>query len=130
MNESDADDDRTRIRPPAAADSAPEQADTRTLRVDAPPAPAPDQGNGLPVGTRLGEFEIVGMLGEGGFGIVYLALDQSLERHVALKEYMPSSLAARSTASLVQVKSERYRETFDAGIKSFVNEARLLAQFR
>ncbi len=86
-------------------------------------------GNGLAVGTYLGEFEITAMLGEGGFGIVYLATDHSLQRRVALKEYMPSALAARSALSQVQVKSERHRETFEAGRKSFVNEARLLAQF-
>ena len=84
----------------------------------------------LPDGTRLGEFEIKGLIGEGGFGIVYLAYDESLQRQVALKEYMPSSLAARSnTTATVSVKSDRHRETFQAGLKSFVNEARLLAQF-
>ncbi|MCL4699301.1 MAG: serine/threonine protein kinase, partial [Burkholderiaceae bacterium] len=87
-----------------------------------------DLGNVLPVGTRLGEFEIVSLVGEGGFGIVYLAEDHSLGRRVALKEYMPTSLAQRTEAG-VQVKSERHRETFEAGRKSFVNEARLLAQF-
>ena len=49
----------------------------------------------LPPGTRFGEFEILRVLGVGGFGIVYLAQDHSLEREVALKEYMPASLAAR-----------------------------------
>ena len=93
------------------------------------PPPVPDMGNGLAIGTRLGEFELIKLLGEGGFGIVYLATDQSLQRRVALKEYMPSSLAARFGESQVQVKSERYRETFEAGRKSFINEARLLAQF-
>jgi serine/threonine protein kinase len=84
----------------------------------------------LPDGTRLGEFEIRGLIGEGGFGIVYLAYDESLQRQVALKEYMPSSLAARaSTTATVSVKSDRHRETFEAGLKSFINEARLLAQF-
>ncbi|RZL03135.1 MAG: serine/threonine protein kinase, partial [Rubrivivax sp.] len=84
----------------------------------------------LPDGTRLGEFEVRGLIGEGGFGIVYLAYDESLQRQVALKEYMPSSLAARSsTTATVSVKSDRHRETFQAGLKSFINEARLLAQF-
>jgi hypothetical protein len=85
--------------------------------------------NALPVGTRLGEFEITGLLGEGGFGIVYLAYDSSLERHVALKEYMPSAFASRTMTSEVRVKSERHLETFQAGLRSFVNEARMLAQF-
>lgn len=85
--------------------------------------------NALPVGARLGEFEIIGLVGEGGFGIVYLAQDHSLERKVALKEYMPASLAARTDAATVAVRSERHRETFEIGRRSFVNEARLLAQF-
>ncbi|MCW5632360.1 MAG: DUF4384 domain-containing protein [Rubrivivax sp.] len=94
----------------------------------APPAPRTELGNVLPAGTRLSEFEITSLIGEGGFGIVYLANDTSLGRRVALKEYMPTSLAARTEAG-VQVKSDRHRETFEAGRKSFVNEARLLAQF-
>ncbi|SAL79180.1 serine/threonine protein kinase [Caballeronia terrestris] len=85
--------------------------------------------NVLPTGTRLGEFEILGLIGEGGFGIVYRAHDTSLGRDVALKEYMPSALAARVTATQVQVKSERHEGTFRAGLKSFINEARILAQF-
>lgn len=85
--------------------------------------------NALAVGTRLGEFEITGLLGEGGFGIVYLAYDSSLERNVALKEYMPSAFASRSTQVQVSVKSEQHADTFQAGLRSFVNEARILAQF-
>ena len=85
--------------------------------------------NALPIGTTLGEFEITGLIGEGGFGIVYLAYDHSLQRRIALKEYMPSSLAGRSTGATVAVKSERHADTFQAGLRSFINEARLLAQF-
>jgi serine/threonine protein kinase len=132
------DDDRTVIRPLGSSAMAVDD-DQRTVIAPAGPGPAApavatlpasaDMGNGLPVGTRLGEFELTALLGEGGFGIVYLAIDHSLERRVALKEYMPSVLAARSANSQVQVKSERHRETFEAGRKSFVNEARLLASF-
>ena len=137
-------DDRTVIRPPTAKDiagreapaTAPEVAAAPTLSVaprsTPPPAAASsagDSGNALPVGTYLAEFEITSVLGEGGFGIVYLARDHSLQRLVALKEYMPAAMAARTGQTQVHVKSERHRDTFDAGLKSFVNEARLLAQF-
>lgn len=84
----------------------------------------------LPEGTRLRDFEINGLIGEGGFGIVYLAYDHSLGRRVAIKEYMPASMASRAQASnSVVVKSQRHEETFRLGLKSFVNEARLLARF-
>jgi hypothetical protein len=83
----------------------------------------------LPPGTRLDEFEIVRVLGIGGFGIVYLALDHVLERQVAIKEYMPSSLAGRGRGSTVLVRTPALTETFDAGLRSFVKEARLLASF-
>ncbi|MDR5766845.1 MULTISPECIES: serine/threonine-protein kinase [unclassified Caballeronia] len=92
---------------------------------DAPPAHSI-----LPPGTRLGEFEIVRLIGEGGFGIVYLAFDTSLDRYVAVKEYMPAALASRVGVTQVQVKSGRYEPMFRAGLKSFINdEARLLARF-
>jgi serine/threonine protein kinase len=94
------------------------------------PGPAEDlSGNALKAGTRLAEFEIVGLIGEGGFGIVYLAYDHSLDRKVALKEYMPTALAERQGGTQVRVKSQRNAETFSAGLRSFINEARLLAQF-
>ncbi|SHG59657.1 serine/threonine-protein kinase [Massilia sp. CF038] len=85
--------------------------------------------NCLPIGTRLHDFEITGILGEGGFGIVYIAFDHSLQRSVAIKEYMPGVLAARGSDHGIRVRAERHRETFDVGLKSFINEARFLAQF-
>ncbi len=96
----------------------------------APPSRFPTSPHALPVGTRIGEFEVHRLIGEGGFGIVYLCYDQALDRHVALKEYMPSSLATRQNETLaIVVKSKNHSETFEAGLKSFINEARLLAQF-
>ncbi|CAN5913787.1 hypothetical protein BH11PSE8_BH11PSE8_15100 [soil metagenome] len=83
----------------------------------------------LPPGTRFGEFEIIRVLGVGGFGIVYLAQDHSLEREVALKEYMPASLAARGVGPAITVRSGSFSETYAIGLRSFVNEARLLARF-
>ncbi|MEO5883156.1 MAG: protein kinase [Caldimonas sp.] len=89
----------------------------------------PNHALTLEAGTRLGEFEVTKTIGEGGFGIVYLAWDHSLDRKVALKEYMPTSLAYRAGPSDIKPRSERHKETFDAGMKSFINEAKLLAQF-
>ncbi len=115
-------DDRTVIRPAVRVPPLPAAATTATARPD-------DGANGLPIGTRMGELEITQLLGEGGFGIVYLCTDHALQRQVAVKEYMPSSLAARTAERGVVVKSERHRETFQAGLSSFINEARLLASF-
>lgn len=89
----------------------------------------PGSENCLAVGTRLAEFEITGVIGEGGFGIVYLAFDHSLQRTVALKEYMPSTLAARSADGFIAVRAQRHEDAFKAGLRSFINEARLLARF-
>jgi serine/threonine protein kinase len=146
MSPDTPDDDRTVIRPPGALPqtgfqktewsaahaippAAPDMEKTQLVGAPPPLSPADDMAGNLPVGTRLGEFEITSLIGEGGFGIVYMAHDHSLQRRVALKEYMPSSLAARAGGSQVQVKSARHRETFEAGLKSFINEARLLASF-
>lgn len=85
--------------------------------------------NCLPVGTRLSDFEITGVLGEGGFGIVYIAYDHSLHRTVAIKEYMPGALAMRGGDRGVSLRAERHQDTFKLGLKSFINEARFLAQF-
>ncbi|MDO9072261.1 MAG: serine/threonine-protein kinase [Rubrivivax sp.] len=147
-----SDDDRTVIRPPdpaaptgfqktewSAANAAiPAAAPAATPAATPSPAldktqivaPPKDDGGHLPVGTMLAEFRLTELIGEGGFGVVYKAFDTSLEREVALKEYMPSSLAQRvGGGTQVQVKSERYRETFEAGRKSFIGEAKLLASF-
>ena len=79
--------------------------------------------------TRLDEFEIVRVLGAGGFGIVYLALDTVLQRRVAIKEYMPTALAGRRAGAMVSVRSPTQADTFALGLESFFNEARMLASF-
>ncbi len=91
------------------------------MRVETPSA--------LAVGTRLGEFELLRLLGVGGFGIVYLAFDHALEREVAVKEYMPASLVGRTETMHVSLRSQSDAEVFALGLRSFVNEAKLLARF-
>jgi len=88
-----------------------------------------DQFRLLTAGTRIDEFEILRPLGVGGFGIVYLALDHSLLRQVALKEFMPGDLAARDPSGIVGPRSANGAEQFQRGLDSFFNEARLLARF-
>ncbi len=88
-----------------------------------------DTPSALPPGTRLGEFELLSLLGVGGFGIVYLAFDHALEREVAVKEYMPASLAGRTETMHVSLRSHSDAESFALGLRSFVNEAKLLARF-
>jgi serine/threonine protein kinase len=85
--------------------------------------------NCLPVGSRVADFEIIGLIGEGGFGIVYLARDTSLDRVVALKEFMPAAFAGRVDGVRVAVRAANHSATFDAGLKSFINEAKMLAKF-
>jgi non-specific serine/threonine protein kinase len=85
-------------------------------------------GNRLAPGVQVREYHLEGVLGEGGFGIVYRAYDAGLDRTVAIKEYMPSALASRGGSHQIRVHSE-HREAFDAGLRSFINEARLLAKF-
>ncbi|MDQ0022749.1 serine/threonine protein kinase [Variovorax paradoxus] len=93
------------------------------------PASEGNEAGLLPVGSRLAEFEITRVVGQGGFGVVYEAWDHTLERVVAIKEYLPTSLSTRQQDGTVVPLSERHRETFDLGMRSFINEARLLAQF-
>ncbi|WP_280153604.1 serine/threonine-protein kinase [Piscinibacter sp. XHJ-5] len=92
-------------------------------------ARAAAQRESLPPGTRLTDFEILRTLGSGGFGTVYLARDHVLDRDVAIKEYLPTQLAYRGEGLRVEVRSANVAATYAAGLRSFVNEARILARF-
>jgi serine/threonine protein kinase len=88
-----------------------------------------EHASALAPGTRLDEFELQQILGIGGFGIVYQAFDHALEREVAIKEYMPASLAGRTETLRVSLRSGSDEESFRLGRESFVKEAKLLARF-
>ncbi len=81
----------------------------------------------LPAGTVVGGYQVIKKLAAGGFGVVYLAEDES--RHlVALKEYLPASLAERAAGELIpHVKPEK-QPLYRLGLKSFFEEGRSLAQ--
>ena len=91
--------------------------------------PSQQNLNQLPIGTVLGDFKITGIVGEGGFGIVYLAYEAALDRTVAIKEYLPSSIAGRTGKQSVMVRSQLNTNAFSTGLKNFLREAQLLARF-
>ena len=93
--------------------------------------PVPDaQPPALPPGSRIAEYEIVRVLGAGGFGITYLAFDHRLDGAVAIKEYFPADLAARGDGWRVSATATSNRDVFAWGLDRFLNEARAIHRFR
>ncbi len=84
----------------------------------------------LPMGYQVHWYEIRAVVGQGGFGITYLAKDANLDHLVAIKEYLPTNLAVRSGESTVRPVSEGRSSVFDWGLERFVREARTLAKFK
>ena len=82
----------------------------------------------LPGGFRLGSYEVVRVLGAGGFGITYLCEHAGLGVQVAVKEYLPNEIAVRD-GTAVHPKSAGDREGFEWGLSRFLDEARTLARF-
>jgi hypothetical protein len=95
-----------------------------------PASPDASSQEALAAGCELGDFQIIRIIGSGGFGTVYLARDRSLEREVAIKEFLPVQLACRREGSQqVTLRSQANGASFQLGLRSFVNEARILARF-
>ena len=63
-------------------------------------------------GQVVGRYRIVSVLGQGGFGITYRALDSELGREVAIKEYLPAALAVRQDGTTVVPRSKSAAEDF------------------
>lgn len=102
----------------------------RSALAGLPPLPASARALALPDGFRLHEYRIDGVLGQGGFGITYLATDVHLNTRVAIKEYLPAEIAFRTSDKTVSVAATRHRELYQFGLDSFLVEARTLATFR
>ncbi|WP_407714070.1 serine/threonine protein kinase [Comamonas testosteroni] len=81
----------------------------------------------LPPGSTIGGYRVVRRISSGGFGIVYLALDGDGQQ-VAIKEYLPASLATRAPAELQPVVAPEKLSLYRLGLKSFFEEGRSLAQ--
>jgi serine/threonine protein kinase len=82
----------------------------------------------LPVGTRLneGRYQVLSVIGRGGFGITYDAGDRRLQRRVAVKELFPESAVRHGSVVLTPPQG---RSGFQAARDRFLREARVLARF-
>ena len=88
-----------------------------------------DHAYALPSGFMLEEYQIERVLGSGGFGITYYAWDRHLDKAVAIKEYLPNEFAVRYEDTTVAPKSSSDAETYEWGLRRFLEEARILAGF-
>ena len=86
--------------------------------------------NSLQPDYKLHWYTIERILGQGGFGITYLAYDYNLDRRVAIKEYLPMELAVREGDFSVYPASESQDERYRWGLERFITEARTLAKFK
>ncbi|HEY0906739.1 MAG TPA: serine/threonine-protein kinase [Methylophilus sp.] len=81
----------------------------------------------LPVGTVLQEYTITRLLSLGGFSFVYLAQDAQ-KNTVAIKEYMPVTLAKRSGNTSAITSNGKNEAAFRHGMKCFFEEGLALAK--
>ena len=83
-------------------------------------------------GTRLiGRYTIEGVLGQGGFGITYLGIDELHEKKVAIKEFFPQGIVTRNIEyqDTVTVTFVGEKENYEKGKERFLKEARTMAKF-
>ena len=86
----------------------------------------------LPQNIVMGNYRLLRLLGQGGFGITYLAVDQRTNEQVVIKENMPTFYAVRDDATLhiqpldVEDAVSNYTHT----LRRFVDEARTLSRLR
>lgn len=86
--------------------------------------------NALTPGYKLHWYTIKKILGQGGFGITYLAEDTNLNQSVAIKEFLPIEMAVRDQSASVHPVSGEYGDQFKWGLDRFMSEAQTLAKFK
>lgn len=83
-------------------------------------------------GTRLiGQYTIERVLGQGGFGITYLGIDELHEKKVAIKEFFPQGIVTRNIEyeDAVTVTFVGEKDNYNKGKEKFLKEARIMARF-
>lgn len=83
-------------------------------------------------GTRLiGRYTIECVLGQGGFGITYLGIDELHEKKVAIKEFFPQGIVTRNIEyqDTVTVTFVGEKDNYEKGKERFLKEARTMAKF-
>jgi len=88
-----------------------------------------DDLHALPTGHRLGEYVIERMLGQGGFGVTYLATHQALGIKRAIKEYYPTEFAVRDSQLTIRSRSGAVDDDYQWGLERFIEEAQTLYRF-
>ena len=92
--------------------------------------PIPSPAHRLSPGSRLKQrYVLASAIGEGGFGITYLAFDTMNRARVAIKEYFPSAIVSRSGKDVV-IKEVDFRSRFSTGKKRFMDEAKNMAAIK
>lgn len=87
-----------------------------------------EDGSLLPRGAHVDAYEIVDILGRGGFGITYRVFDPALDSDLALKEFFPSDMVVRDGSALKLLAKGRGEADYQWARRKFLDEARLLAQ--
>lgn len=81
----------------------------------------------LPIGSRLGDVEVAGIIHRGDAGFVYFGNDRRSLSQIVVKEYLPAALADRMADGNVGVVSLRHQPAFREGLKGFLDQCHILA---
>lgn len=83
----------------------------------------------LPIGWLISGYQVVRMIGQGGFGIVYEATNPVTGERVAIKEFYPSAIASRQEGTIV-LNNSREVELYATVLERFAQTAGAQFQFR
>lgn len=93
---------------------------------------APEEAYHIRPGTILSKRYLIGrVLGFGGFGVTYIGYDMTLDKVVAVKEYLPGEFATRMPhQTRLTVYPGEKQEQFSAGKEKFIDESRKMVRFQ